>query len=518
MVRRGPKAWGIDGGDGLLLGLLLGSLVPIWAFRYFPTQDGPSHLENALVVKHLLLGGGALSDLYALNSFVVPNWTSHLALASLMAVFPPLTAEKVFLTAYVVFFVGAFRYLVVSVDPSAKLLTLLALPFAHNLLLYAGFYNFCLGIPLSFVILAYTWTALPSPKPLRFALVLNLLLVVLYYCHVVSHTLALLSVVILALVRTRCDLRKTGLVVLALLPTAALTLRFLVGFGGGGEVVSRWGLGESIVWVAQLSSLTPYAPGDGCHIGKLVVALFVLLAILTVVARSRAAAGEGRRWIWRPEDAFLGLSAGLGAVYLLAPDSVGSGSSISFRLALFPPLALIPWLRLPSTDTGRRAFALAASLILVIHLGLVLQHSGRTSAGLREYTAGMDVVEPGETLLPITATVKGGDSDTIAIYLHAASYYALEAGAINLANYEAGTDYFPVLFRPGWDPYRELGDGWVRGTREFDPQRYPRPIDILLVWGATQPFAGAVDVLRYYEPVFVGDRLVLFRRVQRPAG
>ena len=28
------------------------ALVPIWLFRYFPTQDGPSHLYNAFVLSH----------------------------------------------------------------------------------------------------------------------------------------------------------------------------------------------------------------------------------------------------------------------------------------------------------------------------------------------------------------------------------------------------------------------------------------------------------------------------------
>ena len=27
------------------------NLAPIWSFRYLPTQDGPSHLANALMLK-----------------------------------------------------------------------------------------------------------------------------------------------------------------------------------------------------------------------------------------------------------------------------------------------------------------------------------------------------------------------------------------------------------------------------------------------------------------------------------
>jgi len=512
VVPAAPRPWRIDRIDALLLGLLGCSLVPVWAVRYFPTQDGPSHIENAWIIVQLVAGGAAYADVYTLNTWLVPNWTSHLVLAALLTVLPPLVAHKAFVTLHVIFFVGAFRFLTASVDRSSRLLTLLAIPFAHNLLLYAGFYNFCVGVSLLFVTLAVAWNALPRWRPWQHGLLLNLLLVALYYCHVVSHALALVSLAFLALVRTRADLRRTGPVVVALVPTALLTAWFLLGFGGGEGAVVRKEPGDLLAWFVQLSSLTPYTLRDDFHVGKLVALLFVALSAGTAIERSRAAAAEGRRWLWRPRDAFLGLSTGLGVAYLVAPDSVGSGSAISFRLALLPPLALIPWLQLPSSAMFRRVCVLTATALALIHLGLVLQHNRRASAGLCEYTAGLESVERGETLLPITANVKGGDSDAIAIYLHAASYYALQAGAINLANYEASTDYFPVRFRPGRDPYQVLGHGWERARAGFDLSQYPVPIDVLLVWGATRPFPGAETVLVDYSPVRVDERLVLFRR------
>jgi hypothetical protein len=35
----------------LCLALILVHLIPIWAFTYFPTQDGPAHLNNATILR-----------------------------------------------------------------------------------------------------------------------------------------------------------------------------------------------------------------------------------------------------------------------------------------------------------------------------------------------------------------------------------------------------------------------------------------------------------------------------------
>ena len=37
----------------LFWALALLYLVPVWAYRYIPTQDGPSHLDNAQILKDL---------------------------------------------------------------------------------------------------------------------------------------------------------------------------------------------------------------------------------------------------------------------------------------------------------------------------------------------------------------------------------------------------------------------------------------------------------------------------------
>jgi hypothetical protein len=85
-------------------------IAPIWAFKYFPSQDGPSHIENSYALAHYFDKGAVYSRYYDLNLRPVPNWFSHAAMAGLMKIVPPLTAEKILLTGYVILFVLAMVY------------------------------------------------------------------------------------------------------------------------------------------------------------------------------------------------------------------------------------------------------------------------------------------------------------------------------------------------------------------------------------------------------------------------
>src|SRR5437899_4195899 len=131
-------------------------LAPVWAFRYFPTQDGPSHLENANIL--LLLHRTdlpAFREYYAINPKPTPNWLGHLALAGLILMSSPLLAEKILLTGYILALPLAVRYAFRAMRPESAALAVLSFPFLYNCLLHYGFYNFCLSIALFFVAIGY---------------------------------------------------------------------------------------------------------------------------------------------------------------------------------------------------------------------------------------------------------------------------------------------------------------------------------------------------------------------------
>ena len=81
LVHLRPKSWLTL----VFVVLLLAHLAPIWFFDYFPSQDGPVHLENA----NILLNYGSencpvLGEYYLLNYEPNPNWMGHFLLVGLL--------------------------------------------------------------------------------------------------------------------------------------------------------------------------------------------------------------------------------------------------------------------------------------------------------------------------------------------------------------------------------------------------------------------------------------------------
>ena len=143
--------------DNLLVLLLTGLyLTPIWLFQYFPSQDGPTHLYNAMMIHNYFQPGyEILQEYYLINTKPEPTWFGHLILTVLMYVLSPLMAEKVFLTFYVLCFVGGFKYAIDSINTDSGFLTLLAFPMIYNYTLNAGFYSFSLSLALALVFLGF---------------------------------------------------------------------------------------------------------------------------------------------------------------------------------------------------------------------------------------------------------------------------------------------------------------------------------------------------------------------------
>ncbi len=102
------------------------ALVPIWLFRHFPTQDGPSHLYNAFVLAHYFDAGSTLIRTYfELNLRPFPNWTTYPVMALLLRFLPPLVVQQIILTICVISIPVAVLYMQKSFKPAADATALL---------------------------------------------------------------------------------------------------------------------------------------------------------------------------------------------------------------------------------------------------------------------------------------------------------------------------------------------------------------------------------------------------------
>ena len=181
----------------LFVVLLILHVLPLWIFAYFPSQDGASHVYNGLVLKEYGKHENyKIRDAWELNITVFPNWLSHISLAALLYIFPPVIAEKVFLTIAIGMVPFAFFYFLNAVHRGQEgqyVYAWLGFPFALNYLLYMGFYNFQLSISFFFFSFGFWWKHKDDIQ-VKHLIWLYVLLLLTYLSHIASYGLVMLGI------------------------------------------------------------------------------------------------------------------------------------------------------------------------------------------------------------------------------------------------------------------------------------------------------------------------------------
>ena len=462
----------------LFLGLLLLQLVPVWAFAFFPSQDGPVHVETANVLRQYHAPERVLfRTFYSLNTEPEPNLLSHWLMAGLLFAFPPLITEKLLVSLYVILFPLSVRYALRSIDASAGFLAMLAFPFVFSWHLHMGFYNFCLSIALYFFVAGY-WIRHRDSFTAASVLALAGLMTLLYFAHVVGLAMALALLGILAVCgrdgSTRARLACTSL---SALPALVLTARFVVLSHGmlREPPVPRARLWQ---WLVGMESLVSFRQGE------LLLATVVFwgfaLGMLAVIVT-----GTGGRFL-KTWDALLAVAALELAAYFVLPPGLLGGAYLGERLVLFPFFALILWFgsRAPGSTRVRWAIQAAAAVVAVSWLALHLGTYRRLAEGFAEYRSIEDHVEPNSTLLPLRY---GGywAAPRVDVFLKTAGYVAASRNLVELVNHEGHKRHFPIVFRKGLNPYEELGNAETRPPCvdiEAYSARSGVRVDYVLVW------------------------------------
>jgi hypothetical protein len=481
--------------------LILLHLVPIWAFPYFPSQDGPAHLNNANVLREYYYPDRTVfREYYYLNQNPDPNWLGHLILAGLMYIVPILVAEKLLLSGYIVLLPISARYALRALGPNGASVAFLAFPFTYNYLFHMGFYNFSYSLPAFFFLVGY-WLRHREGFTWRQVVGLALLSLVLFFSHLVSVVTAYLLIVLMALWLTACDVatpsgqrpsRFRGLLrgvwmrlvvpALAFAPTIALTWWFLQRKGMERSATPPF---ENLLGrLARLESLISYNEWEGWFSTQ-VVGLFLVVMVYVLVSKVRRR--EWRRW-----DGLLLVVAAFVYVYFTAPDGMSGGGFISHRMNLYPFLGLMLWFAVQSYEPlAMRAVQAFASAIAVALLVMHTLKYAELNDYLREYLSGSHLIETNTTVLPLCFSHQGHAPDgrvlssRIGLFLHAPGHIGAQRRVVELDNYEGNTGYFPVQFRPAVNPFAHIGAIEAQPPQvEFltYPARTGGRVDYVLVW------------------------------------
>jgi hypothetical protein len=472
-------------------------LAPLWLFSRFPSQDGPAHVYNARLALLLLRDGSdTLNAFYEWNLHPFPNWFSQASLAALLTVFPPLWAEKLLLTAYVVALPLSFRYALVSIRPGAASLAWLSVPFVLNRYVHEGFYNRAFAIVPFFLALGY-YVRRRGELGLKQAGALCLLVLWTYFCTATSFLLLPVALAPLGAVyalhdaaagRSRWGAARARLVGLAAFaPALVLFLQFEIQQHPH-RTGTPPGFLERAKYLLGVYDLVIYDMWEAWIAAAFAALLFGALLV--------AALGRRKQSGWHTEDALLVAALLFTALYFAAPQVSIPGvrsEPTHLRLSLHVLLAFLLWIAQALHDRTARLVlggALVSGLALI---AVRLPYYARLDALVADETSLAGSVPRGATFLALSFDNEGDGGSRrplpgdwiIGPLRHAADRLATERDLVSMDNYQADTRHFPLRFRPRANAHELLqsrldSPGCVRIGR-FN-RLAPHPIDYVLLW------------------------------------
>jgi hypothetical protein len=274
-------------------------------------------------------------------------------------------------------------------------------------------------------------------------------------------------------------------------PALALGLSFV----GRQSSVLRWELAppqllEELVGLEVLVSYFKFFEGllsRGFFWG------LVLLAVAVLWTRWRSRQLERL-------DLFLAAVALALVAYFAAPSAMSGGSFVNTRLSLFVFFLLILWLGVhPFAPRPKRLVQAGAAAFALGLLGVHTLAYAKFNDYLADYASVEGKLKPDATVLPLAFShqlrVPGLGNAKVGVFRHAAGYLAARRGVVELENYEANTNYFPVSYQSKVNPFDHIGvggNGPDEGLQaqppnvEFltYPKRTGQRVDFVLLWQA----------------------------------
>ncbi len=525
----GARAW-LGRLSDVQLALVLGAGLfvlgawPLATVAVPPLQDLPNHLAAITVITHPeRYPNFVFNGLFKTNAalftwlYFVGKVTGPASAARLFTLLV-LAANAIVLPLFVLKLTGSRQRLVVA--------SLLIWPMIHNWFVSMGMLDFAMGVPLALALVIVLHERSRAPT-LANGILLFVLGALTWYAHVfgllVVHLLLVVHVVTQRSWRERFV--QARLLVVPLLPVTALVLWSLhahftepvgrmTGYVNLGKMLPPWELLYNL-WAEWMWGFT-----------WLSISSFVPSVVIAVCA-------------WKNRHERVPFFSGPAFVLLLVlfctvPYIATNWFHVSSRFIPFLWAAAI--LRLPAR-LPRKLVALLAVSAGLYSLGMGIDYV-RLDRDREKFTAGMDAVPEGATLLPLIFRSKLTSENTRSL-LHAWGFYVTQRQTSAPLLF-AHSRSFPVMYRdpptprfnhlvlesfapsmgsPDWMCSSMLAGGvfiddcnaeWRSRWQEFWHEAVPL-YDHVLMWDA--PAAAQALVPAEYRVAFRRDRLVVYERV-----
>ncbi len=458
------------------------ALIPLWYFKYFPTLDGPSHLYNASIIRELWFGDKDFyNSFFRFNPQPVPNWTGHL-LAVILGIFLPVwLVEKIIVLSFAVGIPFGIISLLknLSITPSWSMLLLL--PFTYTLILYLGFFNFMIALALMFVALAWMikWR---HPQNIFYLLGITVLLILIYFSHVLIFGLTLMFTVMWMLwsnwvdrnarIFSNANFQKLICFVPGLILSAwFFSTKSLGGFRGKVESIPSTELWKMLKEGSPLAGLNGIfeVPFTSVFVSGLGV-----LLLFNIIWRIKNKSGI------LTSDVLLIFSLLLLVMYFTIPNGMISGGFISLRLLMLALLIMVSWLLAQKLPMW--IMLLSGALGVYVFFS-TFSYRFISTAQLNDNADNMvrlvHDVERRKVLLPLNYSGNW-------LHINLSGYAGASRKIVILDNYEAVTDVFPLQWKEGQAPELTAGNFTQSLNPEISIENYEKAtgnkIDYVTRW------------------------------------
>lgn len=488
----------------LIIALFILHLIPIWAFKFIPTQDGLNHIYNAYVLKEYNNPEYTkFREVYRLNIKPFPNWGAHAFFFAALYVMPPLVAEKLYVTLCVVLLPLGFFYFLKSVDRRLMIFGFLGFLYSFNQFINLGFYGFALSFSIYFFVMGYWWRYRDNLSISR-AVILNLLIAVIYFCHLFSYTMALLSISLLAAAsavlpgdrpRSAGERVKPLAYNIAALIPAYFVFVYLLATNPESREMDFRSFKELWQFFMSAGSLLSFndraVPLMWCLLVFMGICFLWNIIIDKIVRREFISQREG----------FFALFCIFVILYFKLPWAVGPPAWINPRLHLFLFPVLLAWFSFTYPKWVKAVFISIMIILSLAHLGMISYDYYLLNKDMQEFTSGAHLIAPNSAVSIIGSesldTEHHGSLKYMSPFYHDTCYYCLGNGSVYVGNYEPKYCYFPLQYREGYWKFQ-----------------YEGVIDYMLVWQTGENDENVLKLEKDYILIHETRNLKLFQHKQ----
>ncbi len=486
--------------------MLAAHICLVWTLPWFPTQDGPAHVYNLVILHDLLNGGKDWGNFFTYKLSAVPNLGFNLLSYPLLVFLPPLIVEKIFVSLYILLMGICVPVFLKTFERAVFPLAFLVFPVIFNFTLLMGFYSYVIAVPFFILAFSMAWKIRGKSSVCRFTC-LNLTGVVLFYLHLIPFVFFLTSLCAIVMAeQPGVKGKMTNLAKLSFIMSPCL-LQLVLYLGQGKRIRTidfsyLFSQGRNADLIKDLISFSTmsHSPLHALP-AKLLAFAFLFFLLLFIFGKLH----EKKLQVPAGEKTLFWLISALTITYFLAPFRFGEGSFFNQRFPWVIFLIALPLLRIPASPL-LRCFSLSlvagvVGLNFAVDAFLLQQQNIR----VEKFVSGLSAGLPKGALV---MTFKTEDEwYRIDVLMHAASYYGILGGCVDIGNYEASFDLFPVHFKKNLPAFPLLDQ--IDEPKRINWHDYPS-IRYLIGWGVGE--TEMTELKKFYRLIRLDGPLSIWQR------